>query len=273
MNKSVVFAVVFVAALAGIVAIGRLQPPRLTQARLEQSIKAQEDLDRIDAMRAEAEANAESEAEKKEEEGAQPESGESVPAQTESAIETSEEEDGVFKIKFDTSKGEIIMAVHPEWAPIGAERIREMVEKDFFKNVKFFRVVTQPRPFVVQFGIAADPEVGKGWRDRNIKDEPVKHSNTRGTVTFAKSNAPNSRTTQLFINLGSNTALDKMGFAPVGEIVEGMDVVDRFNDEYQDKPTAAQQYIHEEGNAFLDDRYPGLDYIKSATILEDNPEG
>ena len=114
--------------------------------------------------------------------------------------------------------------IHSSWAPLGAERIKEMVDDNFFKGIRFFRVING---FMAQFGIHGNPKKAAVWREKKMTDDPVKESNTRGMVSFATS-GPNSRTTQMFINFGNNANLDGMGFAPFGKIVgDGMNVVDR----------------------------------------------
>jgi peptidyl-prolyl cis-trans isomerase A (cyclophilin A) len=114
--------------------------------------------------------------------------------------------------------------IHSSWAPLGAERIKEMVDDNFFKGIRFFRVING---FMAQFGIHGNPKKAAVWREKKMTDDPVKESNTRGMVSFATS-GPNSRTTQMFINFGNNANLDGMGFAPFGKVVgDGMNVVDR----------------------------------------------
>jgi len=170
-----------------------------------------------------------------------------------------------FKAKFDTTQGEFIVEVTRAWAPIGADRFYNLVKNGYFDGVKFFRVVPG---FVVQFGIHGDPTIAKKWLDANLNDEPVKGTNTRGFLTYAKSGAPNSRSVQLFINLGDNSRLDQMGFAPFGKVTKGMEVVDKFFGGYKDQPTARQGEIAEGGNKFLDQNYPKLDSIKTASIVK-----
>jgi len=174
-----------------------------------------------------------------------------------------EQAPAVFKANFETSAGNVVIEVHREWAPNGADRFYNLVKNGYFDGVKFFRVV--PR-FMAQFGIHGDPAVASAWMNARIQDDPVKQSNKRGYVTFAKTNAPNSRSTQFFINYGDNAGLDAQGFAPFGRVISGMEVVDKFNAKYGEKTTADQGNIYAGGNAYLDKTYPGLDFIKKATI-------
>lgn len=172
-----------------------------------------------------------------------------------------------FRVKFETTKGDFVIKVRPEWAPEGAKRFRELVESGFYDGVKFFRVVPG---FMAQFGISGDPEVSREWQDKVIPDDPVKTSNQRGTISFATS-GPNSRTTQVFINFVDNSRLDGMGFSPFGVVVEGMDVVDSLNGEYGERTTQTQGQIQMMGNAFLEENFPGLDEVKKATIISEEP--
>ncbi len=168
-----------------------------------------------------------------------------------------------FRARFDTTKGTFIIEVHREWSPNGADRFYNLVKNGYYDGVKFFRVVPG---FVVQWGIHGDPSIATSWLKSTIPDDPVKESNRRGFVTFAKSGAPNSRSVQLFINLVDNDRLDPMGFAPFGNVFEGMDVVDQLYGGYAEGLTKLQGRIAEHGNTFLEKNYPELDAIKKATI-------
>jgi peptidyl-prolyl cis-trans isomerase A (cyclophilin A) len=167
-----------------------------------------------------------------------------------------------FQAKFDTSKGEFIIEVTRAWSPNGADRFYNLVKNGFYDNCRFFRVVPN---FMVQFGISGDPKISAALSRAGIKDDPDKQSNKRGYVTFAKSSAPNSRTTQIFINFKDNTFLDSQNFTPFGNVIKGMNVVDSINSEYGEKPN--QTNIQMQGNAYLEKDFPKLDYVKSATIV------
>lgn len=171
----------------------------------------------------------------------------------------------VYRVKFETTKGDFVVEVHRDWTPNGADRFYELVSAKFYDNVKFFRVV---EGFMAQFGISGDPAVSAVWREKAIPDDPVVQSNRRGYVTFAKTGMPNSRTTQLFINFVDNSNLDAMGFAPFGEVVEGMDVVDSLYKGYGEEPSRYQPQIQEKGNSFLEEAFPELDSIKTARLVE-----
>ena len=138
----------------------------------------------------------------------------------------------VFQAKMETSKGDIVMEIHRDWAPRGADRFYELIQEKFFNETKFHRVL---KGFVAQFGVNKDPKIQALWRQLKIIDDPVKEKNVRGVVTFA-ARGPSTRTTQLFINLKDNTDLDKDGFAPIGKVIEGMDVADKLSFLYGDHP-------------------------------------
>lgn len=173
-----------------------------------------------------------------------------------------------FKVKFETTKGDFVVHVKRELSPLGADRFYNLVRHGFYNDVRFFRVM---KGFMAQFGINGDPEIAKAYLDAGIKDEPVKASNTRGMVTFAKRGTPNSRTSQLFINFGNNTSLDRQGFSPFGEVTEGMQVVDSIYAEYGEGAPRGkgpnQGLIQSKGNAYLKASFPKLDYIKQAYVL------
>lgn len=163
------------------------------------------------------------------------------------------------RVRFTSSKGDFVMEVHKEWAPLGAERFLELVKAGFYNESRFFRVVPN---FVVQFGLAANPAVTKKW-DQRIDDDPVLRTNRVGSVAFA-TNGPNTRTTQVFINLRGNQVLDEKGFAPFAQVVEGMEVVEKLYSGYGERPD--QEQIRRQGNKYLIENYPNLDYIKRAVI-------
>ncbi len=172
-----------------------------------------------------------------------------------------------YKVKFDTSKGAFVVEVHRDWAPNGADRFYNLVKNGFYNDTRFFRVIDG---FMVQFGINGNPKISAVWRDANIKDDPVKGSNKRGMITFATA-GPDTRTTQVFINFGDNSGLDDQGFAPFGQVVSGMDVVDSLYGGYGEGAPQGhgpnQGIVQTMGNAYLEKAFPKLDYIKTATIV------
>lgn len=165
-----------------------------------------------------------------------------------------------FKVRFDTSKGPFVVEVHRDWAPKGADRFYQLVNSGYYDEARFFRVLPN---FVVQWGIAKDPKLSAQWRTKTIPDDPVKESNRSGTITFAK-RGPESRTSQVFINLADNLALDAQGFSPFGRVSEGMNVVDSLYSGYREAPQ--QNSIQMEGNAYLQSQFPQLDYIRTARV-------
>ena len=169
---------------------------------------------------------------------------------------------------FDTSKGQFAVAVTRAWAPLGADRFYTLVKNGFYDGARFFRVVPG---FVVQFGIAGDPAVNSRWRDAKLQDDPVIQSNRAGTITYAAGRNPNTRSTQVFINLVDNARLDATRFAPFGTVTEGMDVVRQFYSDYGEGtvgPGPDQARAQAQGNAYFVREFPKLDYIKKATIRQ-----
>ncbi|MBK5294797.1 MAG: peptidylprolyl isomerase [Acidobacteriia bacterium] len=179
---------------------------------------------------------------------------------------------GLYKVKVATSKGDFVIEVHRDWAPQGADHFFELLQTRFYDGVRFHRVV---RGFVCQFGINANPKLQQIWGSASIPDDPVKQKNKRGTISYAKL-GPNSRTTQIFINLADNALLDSTGFAPIGKVVEGMDVVGKLYFAYGEVaprgggPDPTQ--IELRGNVYLDRSYPRLDSILRATLETPSPK-
>jgi peptidyl-prolyl cis-trans isomerase A (cyclophilin A) len=170
-----------------------------------------------------------------------------------------------FDVKFVTTKGEFTVHVARDWAPIGADRFYNLVKHHYFDGVAFFRVLRSPRLFMAQFGLSPFPQVNRAWSNAAIKDDPVKKSNTRGMISYAAQNDPNTRTTQIFINFTDNSFLDRSRFAPFAEVTSGMDVVDQFFSGYGEQPD--QGRITNEGQAYIAKEFPKLDSIKTARIV------
>lgn len=169
-----------------------------------------------------------------------------------------------YRVAFTTSRGSFTVQVTRALAPHGADRFHALVSSGYFTNCRFFRVVPG---FVAQFGMNGDPSRTEAWASKPIPDDSARETNARGTIVFAMA-GPNTRASQLFINLKDNTQLDAMGFAPIGRVVDGMAVVDSLYSGYGDDPE--QRSISQEGNAYLTRVFPKLDYIVSARIVSDS---
>ena len=163
--------------------------------------------------------------------------------------------------------GTFTVQTRPDWAPLGAERFETLASNSFFENCRIFRVLPG---FVAQFGINGDPTIQSKWRSQSLKDDPVKVTNKRGTIVFATA-GPNTRTTQIFVNLSDrNSFLDKQGFSPLGEVISGMDVVDRFYAGYGEGAPSGkgpnQGLIQAKGKSYLESSYPKLSYFSKVAF-------
>ena len=171
-----------------------------------------------------------------------------------------------FDVAFETGKGQFVVRAYRAWAPIGVDRFHYLVSNGYYDHVKFFRNIED---FMVQFGIHGEPGVNTAWDNLNIADDPVKQSNTEGMLTYA-TGGPNTRTTQLFINKRDNSNLDAMGFAPIGRVITGMDVVKKLYEGYgEGAPRGVgpeQGRLNREGNRYLNTYFPQLDSIITARI-------
>ena len=180
-----------------------------------------------------------------------------------------------FGVRLETSKGAILLEVHRDWAPHGADRFYRLVRAGYYDDNRVFRVV---KGQWAQFGINGDPKVAAAWRTLTIPDDPPKQSNVRGTVTFAFA-VSHGRATQVYIALGDLSARqDAQGFVPFGRIVEGMDVADALNAEYGETAGGGirggrQQPLFDRGNAYLDREFPRLDRIVRASVEGDARKG
>jgi cyclophilin family peptidyl-prolyl cis-trans isomerase len=173
----------------------------------------------------------------------------------------------VFSATFETTQGTFVIEAHRDWAPTGVDRFYTMVKYRFFDDSRFFRIRAG---FIAQFGIAGEPRTATAWRNRTISDDPVKQSNKRGTVAFAMT-GPNTRTTQIYINLADNSRLDAQGFAPIGTVVAGMDTVDKLYSGYDEASGGGmrggkQDRLFAEGNKYLDKEFPRLDKLLRVKI-------
>jgi peptidyl-prolyl cis-trans isomerase A (cyclophilin A) len=167
-----------------------------------------------------------------------------------------------YRVNFDTSRGPFVVEILREQAPNGADRLYNLVKSNFFDGARFYRVVPG---FMVQWGSATDPEVSKKW-DVTIQDDAVKETNAKGTISFAAQSAPNTRSTHMFINYADNARLDALGFAPIGKVVSGMEIVEQIYSGDGERPD--QMRMKEEGIKYLEKEFPNLDFIKTARIAQ-----
>ena len=171
-----------------------------------------------------------------------------------------------FRARFETSKGEFVVRVTRAWAPRGADRFYNLVKNGYYDDTRVYRVL---EGFMVQWGVNGDPRVNAAWRSSVIVDDSVRHTNARGTVSFAKGR-PHSRTTEIFVNYRDNAQLDDRGFSPFGEVVEGMNVVEAFYVAYGDGPPRGEGPYRARaqalGNAYFDEAFPELDRILRAEV-------
>ena len=176
-----------------------------------------------------------------------------------------------FRVEFVTSRGRFVTMARRAWAPHGVDRFYYLAKYHYYDSTYFFRVIEN---FVAQFGISGNPTINSVWESRRIPDDPVRHSNTRGTVAFA-SQGPNTRTVQLFINLRDNPKLDSYGggFAPIAEVIEGLNVAEALYDGYGEGAPSGlgprQDLIVGQGNGYLRRYFPQLDYIQRLTITQE----
>tara|TARA_R110002095_G_scaffold96393_6_gene84182 strand:- start:3686 stop:4324 length:639 start_codon:yes stop_codon:yes gene_type:complete len=175
-----------------------------------------------------------------------------------------------YRVKMETTRGTFYIDVTRKWSPNGADRFFKLVNSGFYNDCAFFRVI---EGFMGQVGINGNPATQQKWRDQTIQDDPVSKPNLKGYVSFAKTGAPDSRTTQFFINLGDNRRLDRSGFAPFGYIsADGMKVVETLYSGYGEGAPAgrgpSQSRIQTEGNPYLKREFPRLDYITQASIVQ-----
>lgn len=175
-----------------------------------------------------------------------------------------------FDVRFVTTVGELTVRVYREWAPLAAFRFYNLVRGGYFDGNRFYRVIPG---FVAQFGAHGVPDINRIWHEQTMPDEPVRVSNERGTITFAAA-GPNTRAAQVFINLRTNEGLDRMGFAPFGQVVDGMGTLLALYGEYGDFPPqgAGPDYgcFAEKGNTYLDRRFERLDAIVEARVVRES---
>lgn len=260
------------AVMVGVFFVGNsyFSPARVTEAKMREAKEAQEKIAKADAEAKKAKGEAQM-AKLKEEEAAKAAATPATPtvaapAAAPTPVEVIAEWPAampeVYKVRFETTKGDFIIECRKDWAPLGAERFYQLCKEGYYNNSAFFRVVPG---FVVQFGLAADPAVTAIWSAQEMPDDPVKQTNAPGTVTFA-SRGPNTRTTQVFINYGDNKRLDGMGFQVFGKITQGLEVATSITSQYGEKPN--QALITSQGDAYISKFFPEIDKIKHVSLVK-----
>jgi peptidyl-prolyl cis-trans isomerase A (cyclophilin A) len=172
-----------------------------------------------------------------------------------------------FDVRFTTTQGEVLVRVYRDWAPLGAWRFYNLARNGFYDGSRFFRVLPG---FVAQFGMSGRPEADRVWHEQALPDDARRASNRTGTLTYAMA-GPDSRTTQLFFNYADNVALDEQGFAPIGRVISGMNVLYRLHAGYgETQPHGrgpAFGCILSHGNRYLSRNYRRLDHIERLEVL------
>ena len=176
----------------------------------------------------------------------------------------------IFKAVFKTSKGDFIIEANRKWSPLGVDRLFQLISSGFYTNALFFRV---EHDFVIQFGVASNEVANRFWDPKKLPDEPQTIKNTRGMIAFARG-GKNNRCTQIFISTVDNPKLDTVlragvkGYTPIARLINGMDILAKLNGQYGKRPAIVQDSLYKYGNAYFDQKFPGLDKILSAKIIK-----
>jgi peptidyl-prolyl cis-trans isomerase A (cyclophilin A) len=263
MKQKFITLLVVACALTGIVFINKYEPTRKAQQDFIDQKKVEQELQEKKALAAIEGETAEHEAKVKEEMLAKGIDADAPKTPVQHLKEAPEGGDSDYTAVLDCNIGRIVIEVKSEWAPLGAAHFRKAIEAGVYNEAYFFRIVPN---FMAQFGIAGTPEVAQKWAEDTIDDDPVIKSNLPGMVTFASTQFPKSRSTQLFINYADNSFLDKTGFAPFGQVIQGMDVATSIYAGYGERPN--QDMIKKQGNSYLNLQFPKLSFIEKAFIIE-----
>jgi homoserine O-acetyltransferase len=177
----------------------------------------------------------------------------------------------VSRLRFETSKGVFVVELVREWGPIGADRLYNLARLGYYDDTRFHRV---NRNYIVQFGLHGDPAVNAAWKDKYLMDDPPRSMNARGTFAFAMKGPtnPNTRNTQIYINLADNSRNNGEPFTVLGRVIEGMSVVDSLYSGYGENSGAGMRQgrqgpLEAGGNAYMDREYPLLDRILRVTVM------
>lgn len=177
-------------------------------------------------------------------------------------------------LRFETTKGAFVLEVVRAWGPIGADRLYNLARLGYYDDGRFHRV---DKNYIVQWGIHGDPAVNAAWKDAYLADDPPRSTNTRGTFAFAmKGTQPNTRKTQIYINMHDNPRSDAEPFTILGTVVQGMSVLESLYSGYGENSGSGVRQGHQGpleagGNAFMDTEYPLLDRITRVTVSTVKP--
>lgn len=266
MKKHLITLGVVVLIIGGLMAINRYEPQRVTERRMAEMQASQEAVSQGEDIEARMSPRERRRRPRGAPGGPRDANTETEP-EPEIEVAATPASPGAFKVRFECTNGTFVAEFYPEWAPIGVAHVKDLIENKVYDGTSFFCVI---EGFMAQFGIPADPAVSAKWSDETIQGEPVLQKNVRGMITYGmQPGNRNSRTTQLFINFGDNSRLDRDGFSPIGRVIEGMDVVDALYSQYGNEPSNLQGDMKKNGYAVLNERYPNLDHVKSARIISD----
>lgn len=173
-------------------------------------------------------------------------------------------------IRFETTKGVFVLELIRDWGPIGADRFYNLARLGYYDDTRFHRV---NKNYIAQFGLHGDPAVNAAWKNQYLMDDPPRSENQRGTFAFSMKGPgnPNTRNTQIYINLADNARNNVEPFTILGRVIEGMSVLDSLYSGYGETSGAGvrqgrQGPLETGGNAYMDREFPLLDRIRRVTV-------
>lgn len=173
------------------------------------------------------------------------------------------------RLRFETTKGVFVLELHRDWGPIGADRLYNLARLGYYDDTRIHRV---NKGYIAQWGLHGDPAVNAAWKDQYLADDPPRSNNVRGSFAFAFKAQPNTRNTQIYVNLADNTRNNAEAFTVLGTVVEGMATVDSLYSGYGENSGSGMRQgrqgpLAEGGNAYVDREYPLLDRIRRVTVV------